>query len=462
MLGDRLPSKLLRSQWDAAAIAAVVLLVFSFLVGGASREHALRLALVELAALPLLVMAAGTMVRREAWREHRLALGIAAGLLAIPLLQLIPLPPSIWTGLPGRSPMATGLDLAGVSPGWNALSLAPELTWRAILALVPPLAMFLAVLVSPPQLTGRLALLLVACAVISLVLGVAQLASGGERLYPWETTSAGSVNGFFANHNHMASLLLASLPIAVVMGAGTLRRRDASQLPLWLAAFFLGFVIVGLAAIRSKAGLILLGPVMAATLLAVWVASGRGRPKAPLLVLAGAIGVALTAVIMFALTPILARFGAEYTEDGRFDRWPLVLDTAQTYLPLGSGIGSFNAVYRSVEPLNQLDPTYFNQAHNEYVEMWLETGWLGAALLIAFAIWFARRTWSAWRSQPSRGTDLQRAASIAIASLMIHSFVDYPLRTTTLAVVFALCCAMLELGNSATASGAGQPRLRRA
>jgi hypothetical protein len=41
------------SQWDAVAIAAVVLLAFAIVFGGASRLHELRLALVELAALPL-------------------------------------------------------------------------------------------------------------------------------------------------------------------------------------------------------------------------------------------------------------------------------------------------------------------------------------------------------------------------------------------------------------------------
>jgi len=91
-----------RGQWDAVAIASVFLLVLSFVLGGHTRAHALRLAIGELSALPLLVLAAGRLIRTGHWREHRLALGLLAAIAAIPLVQLIPLPPAVWTGLPGR------------------------------------------------------------------------------------------------------------------------------------------------------------------------------------------------------------------------------------------------------------------------------------------------------------------------------------------------------------------------
>ena len=68
----------------------------------------------------------------------------------------------------------------------------------------------------------------------------------------------------------------------------------------------------------------------------------------------GATGAALSAVAVLALPPILARFEGEGTTEGRVDRWPLVAEVAQTYLPLGSGVGSFDRVYRSVEDQAQV------------------------------------------------------------------------------------------------------------
>lgn len=444
--------KSLKGQWDAVAISAAVLLVFSFVFGGASRDHALRLAVVELAALPLLVLAAGRLIRTGLWREHRFALGLLAAIVAIPLLQLVPLPPATWTSLPGRDQLVLALDLAGLQPGWIPLTVAPDPTWRSALALIPPAAMFTAALAISPSLRARFAALCVAAAVLSILLGVAQLASGGERLYPWETTSAGSVTGFFANRNHLASMILAVLPFGMVLGTASPRRGDGDRRAMWSAALFVGVVIIALAAIRSRAGIMLFAPVMATSLLAAWIATGRGRPAPALLLLLGAAGAALTAVAALALPPIMARFESQDSLL-RVDRWHVVAEAAQTYLPLGSGIGSFDAVYRSVEPLRELDFSFFNQAHNDYLETWLEAGWLGAAVILGFFVWYFRRTWSAWQAPPSGERDLQRAASIAIAVFLMHSIVDYPLRTAALAVLFALCCGLLELAQLPQRSG---------
>lgn len=406
--------------------------------------HALRLALVELAALPLLVLAANRLIQTGAWREYRFALALLAGVVAVPLIQLIPLPPAIWTALPGREQMVLALELVGLEPGWAPLSLAPDKTWGSALALAPPAAFFLAALSLSHLQLSRLVQLFLAFALAGILLGTAQLISGGERLYLWDVEPS-SVRGFFANRNHFASFLLIALPFAVVYGAATLRRRGGQTSALWISALLVGLIIVALAAIRSRAGITLAGPVLVASLIAAWVAAGRGRPGRGLLVLVGSVGAALTVVAVLALPPILARFDADGGPGDRFERWPHIAEAAQTYLPLGSGIGSFDAVYRAVEPLEQLDSTFFNQAHNEYLETWLEAGWLGAGLILAFLVWYARRCWAVWRSQPSGEGDMQRAASIGIGVLLLHSVADYPLRTVSLAVMFALCCGLLEL-----------------
>lgn len=440
-----MPKSVWKGQWDTLAIATVILLALSFAFGGASQSHALRLALVELASLPLLVLASGRIIQSGLWREHRFVLGLLAAVIAVPLIQLIPLPPVVWTSLPGRGQMVLALELAGLEPGWSPLSVTPDRSWGSALALLPAASFFLAVLSLSPVQRERMVQFCIAAAIAGILLGAAQLVSGTQDLYLWNWTGAGSVTGFFANRNHLASFLLICLPFAIVLGAATLRRRDRRTSALWFGALFAGLVVVALAAIRSRAGITLFVPVMLVSLLAAWIAAGRGRPGPGLLIVVGSVGAALTAVAILALPPILARFDTQNAPEVRFERWPLIAETAQTYLPLGSGIGSFDAVYRSVEPLEELDSTYFNQAHNEYLETWLEAGWLGIGVLLAFLVWYARRCWTAWKAPPSREGDLQRAASIGIGVLLLHSVGDYPLRTVTLAVVFALCCGLLEL-----------------
>lgn len=424
----------------------VVLLAFAVLLGGASRQHALRLALVELAALPLLIMAGGKLFSDEDfWNRHRLALGLLLGMAATPLLQLIPLPPAIWTALPGRDPLVLSLGLANIPPGWAPLSLTPEQTWRAFLALIPPAAMFIAVLTATADLRRRLVYLLLACVTAAILLGVLQLVSG--RFYPWTTTEPGNMVGFFANRNHLATLLLVSLPFAAAILGGAFRlRTEGGQAALWLSMTFMGLVVIALGVTRSRTGVILVGPALVASFVIAWIAGGRGRLRPQLLAVIGGAAVAVAAIGLFALGPIMDRFDPNAAPEGRFENWPTVAEAAQSYLPVGSGLGSFDPVYRSVEPLERLDATFFNQAHNDYLEIWLETGWIGAGLLIGFLIWWTRRTWSAWRAAPSRDTDIQRAASVAMLMVMIHSAVDYPIRTETIAVIFALCAALLEGG----------------
>lgn len=433
-------------QWDAVAIAAVVLLAISFVFGGASREHALRLALVELAALPLIVLAGARLLKTAAWADHRFSLSLVAAIAAIPLVQLIPLPPVVWTALPGREQATLALTVAGITPGWATLSLTPDRTWQFFLALTPPLAMFLGVMtLSAAVQLRRLVYGLLALTGAGLVLGAIQIASGDQRFYLWTTTAAGNMVGFFANRNHLATLILMALPFSGAIAGAALRPR-AGPIPLagWLCGILMGLMIVSLAVTRSRTGVILGGPTLIISLVIAWLASGRGKPDRRLLALAATAIAALTAVGVFALAPVLDRFDSRAPTEGRFENWPVVAEAAQTYFPAGAGLGSFNAVYRSVEPLDRLDATFFNQAHNEYLETWLEVGLPGLLLIAVFMVWWFRRSWRVWRAPSSMEVSLQRACSTAILLVTLHSLADYPLRTETIAVIFAFCTAVLE------------------
>lgn len=449
-----------KPQWNFLAIATVVLLGFSLFFGGASRQHALRVALVELACLPLLVAAGFALFRQGLAPAHRSGILLLAAAMAIPLLQIIPLPPQIWTSLPGRDQLTLALSLADITPGWGPISLTPDRTWRSFLALLPPAAMFLAVLATPIETRIRWVYALLVATVLSIVFGGIQLASGSERFYPWATTAAGNMVGFFANRNHLATLVLVSLPFSAVLAGRNLRHPHRERTTLWIGSILFGLGIVALAAIRSRAGMVLAGPAVILSLLAAWVATGRRSPSPTFLGLAGAAAMAIGAVAVFALPPILNRFDSGAPPEGRFENWPVVVEAADSYLPVGSGLGSFDAVYRSVEPLERLDPLFFNQAHNEYLEIWLETGWLGTALVLVFLAWWIRRSVTAWRSPPGDASTLQRAASISILLVLLHSVADYPLRTLTMSVVFALCAALLE--GAADRSERVRRRIRRA
>jgi O-antigen ligase len=449
---------LFRGQQGRVALATLILLALCVFLGGSSRQHALRLSVVELAALPLFAMASLRLFDVGGLSAHRFAFSIAAAAAAIPLFQLIPLPPGIWTALPGREQAVLALEVAGIEPGWATLSLTPDATWRAFLALLPPLAVFVAALTLDKTALRTALWWLLALTAGSVALAVAQAVTGGDALNPWSITPQGQATGFFANRNHLGTLCLLALPVAAVLAGGGLRRGDEGRVAVWLGGLFIILAVVALGLIRSRAGLLLVGPVLGLSGLCAWIAMARGRPSPVLLAMTAGVGATIALVAALGLAPILERFDSTRAEP-RFERWPTVVEAAQTYLPVGAGMGSFDPVYRSVEPLNELDATYFNQAHNEYLEIWLEAGWPGVAVVLAFIVWFGRRSWAAWRAGAGSEADMTRVASVAVLVVLVHSVAEFPLRTVTLTAILALLCAILERSGKVTNERSGRSPL---
>jgi O-antigen ligase len=116
-------------------------------------------------------------------------------------------------------------------------------------------------------------------------------------------------------------------------------------------------------------------------------------------------------------------------------------EALRDFMPWGSGLGTFRSVYQLYENPAQVTNTYVIHAHNDYVEVALELGLPGILLMIAFLAWWMRAVSKVWR-RPDSGV-WARAASIASGVILIHSLVDFPLRTAAIGAVLAMCLALL-------------------
>lgn len=430
-------------------LAALALLCLAVVAcGGASAGAPLRLAIVELGALPVLGLALVAPGRRVGWDWGVGLLGLIA---AAPLVQLIPLPPAAWMHLAGGAARTQALAATGSAPAWAPLSLHPGATLGCVLALLAPGAVFLAT----TRLTARgrraLGALWLAAAAAGLALGVFQLAQpDGGWAYLYSPTNPGSLVGLFANRNHQGAWLLALIPISAALAAPGLRaarsgRRGAAT---FMAALFPALALVALAAVRSRAAILLAAP---AVLGALAVLAAARVPRRTLGACAIAILAAALAVAAVAASPLADRFAPQARPQARAATWPVVLSAAQDALPLGAGVGSFERMYRAVEPLDLVGPAFLNHAHNDYLELWLETGLAGLALLILFLAWLAPHAMRAWGSG---GSSLARGSSLAAGLLLAASAVDYPLRTETLSCLFGFACGCLTRCPPATEAAA--------
>jgi hypothetical protein len=413
-------------------IAAVTLAIAAGLLGGASREAPVVLMVVELVSVPVGAVALRGLFRSGVSRRTAWALACIALIFCIPILQCVPLPAEVWLKAPGQDARLSALAASGAGLGWRPLSLDPAATLAAIPALFPPVAMFLVALTLDRRQRTAVTAMWITLALAGFGLGLAQITQrDGGWAYPYAVTNAGSLVGWFANRNHEAAMVLALIAPAAVLAAGEGRRR-------WIGGGFLLLALVAIGAIQSRAGIVFAAPVVLLTVVVLLRDRGVARRKWAVWGFVGLAVVSALTIGLFALTPILNRFGPDTGPEFRYRAWPLIWREAGAHLPFGSGVGSFDRVYRAIEPLSFVSPKFFNHAHNDYLELWLETGWLGAAVSAVVVAWFLSAALRAWSAG---GSNLGRAASVGVVALAAMSSVDYPLRTEAAACLFAFLLA---------------------
>lgn len=448
--------------WLSAA-----LLTAAVLLGGSPRTGFTRDVVVQLLAIVVLLAClwratgksnAFGFLRGPA--DRPLLLIAAIGFLVI-LLQLLPLPPGLSLSRLQGLNLSPEVGDPFAFETWRGLSLVPEASWAALASLLPPIALFAAVTQLHAVARFRLAALVIGLCALALVLGFLQAIQGPQsalRLFTF--TNPTEAVGFFANRNHFASQLYTALIFAAVWFAFTaknfVRFRDFdSRAIFWLAAatVLLIGIIAGLALARSRAGILLAAAAIAGILAMFWVDRRASKTvessstRFMRLTMLGTLGAAVLFAAQFGLHRVLTRFEGDPLSDLRFTLSSATLETALANLPFGTGIGSFVRVYLVTEDPNALFGAYANRAHNDWIELLLETGLFGIAIAVLFLWWFARKAIAVWRpisaEDPERHLTLQRAATLVILLLLMHSLVDYPLRTTAMACIFAFTCAIL-------------------
>ena len=216
----------------------------------------------------------------------------------------------------------------------------------------------------------------------------------------------------------------------------------------WLLVLLLALVVIGIALTRSRAGVALGMVAGLCCLLLIW-RHGRDRSSRRLLLYGlGANLIALLIAFQFGFAAMVGRLeDAEVIEDLRWPVAHVTSSAAFANMPFGSGFGTFVPVYEMFAPRTILMDRYVNHAHDDWLELWLTGGLPAIVLAICFLTWFVSATFQLWRSDlpgaQASDTMLARAASIVVVLLLLHSIVDYPMRTIALMALFATSCALL-------------------
>lgn len=424
----------------------IVTLSFALLLGGGTTagfgsDVLVQVLSVGALAYLALAMPAETEHFRAVFRSNagKLTAGIVACLIALYAVQLLPFSQTWFASGP-----------LGGEPSNGSLSRVPHATGAALASLLPPITVFALTLACTAAHRQVAMSVLVFIALASLLLGFLQVAQGpASSLRFFEFTNRTEAVGFFANRNHFASLLCVLLALICVWLLSRINRADRMHILAAAGALAcLVAILTGVLLARSRGGLLLAMIVLTITILLYWIdrrrllATRQSRASPGSRWLFGGLVIAFVIAVQLGLGRMLTRFDTDLVDDLRWVFAESGIALALDSLPSGTGIGSFVQSYAVFERISDLFTGFANRAHNDWIEFAVEGGLPAVILMVIFLIWFGSRLLSG-----SQNPGLQRqqhlSGALVIVVLLLHSAVDYPLRTTALATVFAFACALL-------------------
>ncbi|MER9636341.1 O-antigen ligase family protein [Mesorhizobium sp. M0228] len=400
------------SEWDKYLLGSV--LFVSLLIGGGTASGLYTDTLIEVAAI---ISAAAVFSQTPGQTIPRPVLWLLVFAVALAVLQIVPLPAAIFSGL--RPELLLGDPWVGESR-FRFISVGVGRTVECLLYLLAAAAFFLAVLRLRAEQVSALLPFFFIGVICNGLAGAIQYSLSDDiaivGLFPFTINA-----GLFANVNHFSALLFVSIPFVVYYG---LFRGHLLSGSFGLIALLLLLLAAG-----SRAG-VLIG--LAITVLSVIFLSARSRVSGFSVLL---IFIGLSVYTMSAWTKLDAQaldpaFGrgefARTTIEGIKDNWAT-----------GVGFGNFQNAYQIYEREGMIFKQYVNHAHNEYLEIAFEGGVPAILLMVGYFVLLVAALVRVRRDL------LQKAAFLSVSFLLIHSMVDYPLRTEALAMTFAYMNAII-------------------
>lgn len=420
----------------------IATLVLLWIAGGASRAEVLGQVVVRAGAWAILVIAilAGP---RPVFLGIRPVLLVLIAAIALPLVQLIPLPPGWWQAMPGREVLL----VPGQPASWQPWTMTPGATRNALASLIVPVVMLLILSQANERIYRWIPTMLFVMIGTAMLLGLLQFSGAGFNS-PLLNDTPGVVSSIFANRNHFALFLSIGCVIAPVWA---FTDRDALRWRGPLAAGLVLLFVLTILATGSRSGMLLgaLALVLALLLIGRMLRRRlRGAPNwvFPSLIFAAALMVAGVVALSFVADraeAISRLITLDSSEDMRTRARPTVLAMIALYMPFGSGFGGFDPVFRIHEPFSLLKPTYFNEAHNDFLGIALDGGVFGIAVLAAGIAWWFVASVRVWRLPVDETVFHGRLGSAIMLLVLVASITDYPARTPTIMAVLAIAAALL-------------------
>lgn len=419
----------------------------------------------------------GLVTGRRSVEDLRWILIPVAGIALVGAIQLVPLPGS-WLARvsPGTAAFLRRYDLAyafALDPNTNApitvghaISVAPQLTVRALVLLAGPLLLLVGLCRTLSRTAARrLAAGIVSIGCLLAMVGVGQKALlgdhafGGMRIYGfWRPESLlTSPFGPFINRNHFAGWMLMATPLALGLAAGgfvralpQLRGKGARAWLVWCSdpdggrslMYVIAAILMTLSLFMtgSRSGI---GCFLVVAGAMIFAARGLGSTRT-MIVLSVIAAVTLGLVLQWAgPDAALERFVRESQSTSlRLDIWRASLAAFRQFPILGSGLDSFGTTMLVFQSGSR--SLRYVEAHNDYLQLLVEGGLVTFILTIAAIVGVVRSVRLRFRADDD-GLDghwVRVGAVVGLVAIALQSLVEFSLQMPGNAALFAVLLAL--------------------
>jgi len=366
------------------------------------------------------------------------------GALVLGLVQLLPM-----RDVANETALALGLS--------NTLTFDPQATRLVLVQFATLLIYFSATLVfiDTPHRLHLMVRTIMIFGFLLAIFGLTQSFTSPTKVYWMRELNQSTAFGPFINRHHFAGYM--ELTIALPLGLLFAGAVDKEKRLLFI--FIAGLMGVALVMTASRGGIIsLVAEIMFFVIVtAIFRKHSEERHRRKSRLKAVGVRLGLAAVLLVGLFIGVLSLGGEMslnrlivdsvnTNDpttGRSHFWSVTLQIIKAHPLIGTGLGAFGVVYTKFDTRNGL--FRLEQAHNDYLQVLSDGGMIGAALALAFVGLLFYRAFV--RAQSS--DDFRRG--VALASLggcfavLVHSFFDFTLHTTSNALLFLVLAAMATL-----------------
>ena len=389
------------------------------------------------------------------WHPPHIFIFTVGVFFVVTLCQVIPLPDSVLSFLsPFRFRiLSQSRAIIGNPSDLRTLSYAPltSLAWWIFL-----LGLFLFFLIFQKIFTSDrnlkiLVRILLCVAFFEAIYGIIQalIPSMGVLWLDYIKAYLGDARGTYINRNHFAGFMEMMLPLglAYTLAMGTWHRKISfktlisSERPNFQFFLSIGLIVMVLALLLSKSRAGIFGGVIGFLTFALLMRSSSGElPRSFWVIISVIVGMVSFYSLKIGIDPVLERFFRISKDTSRLDIWHDSMAIIKDH-PFGIGLAEFKDVFPVYNKSNFLDVRYI-YLHNDYLQLLVETGWIGfLALVGGFYIFLVKSVlkirYMRLQSDPLKFF-LSIGALSGLVSIAFHSFFDFNLHMPANCVYFVM------------------------